>query len=92
MGEAWFMLNRFRKRLRQIHISEIDGTGHHHGLSQTAISATAGIARLVKPEIPVIIEAQVAQTDIDNEIESVKRAFQRTEVSASATSDWGALA
>jgi hypothetical protein len=92
MGEAWFMLNRFARRLRQIHISEIDGTGHHHGLSLTAISATAGIARLVRADIPVIIEAQVDEADIDHEIESVKRAFQPTGVSEAATADWGALA
>lgn len=92
MGEAWFMLNRFAKRLRQIHISEIDGTGHHHGLSQTAISATASIARLVKPDIPVIIESQVNQAEIDKEIESVKRAFHAVPVSANATADWGTLA
>lgn len=93
MGEARLMLDRFGGRLRQIHISEIDGQGHHHGLSLATIAASRSIAALIKPDVPVIIEAQIPQEDIGREIDAVKRALtQEPRISDWESADWGALA
>ena len=93
MGEAREMLIRFGDRLRQVHISEIDDEGRHHSLSLASILADAEIASMIKPDVPVIIESQIGQQDMEREIEAVERALTPPErVSSWKAADWGALA
>jgi hypothetical protein len=93
MGEARMMLRRFGSRLRQVHLSEIDGQGHHHGLSWGAILATRTVASLIGQDVPIIIEAQIPEKDIKREIEEVARALTPSpRVSGGDLADWGELA
>jgi hypothetical protein len=90
MTEARRMLRRFGDRLRQLHISEIDAVGHHHGLSLASILGIQGVSRMVDASIPIIIESMVAETEIEREILSVRRALASPQDAQLA--DWGALA
>jgi hypothetical protein len=92
MLEAWSMLEQFGSRLRQVHISEIDSQGRHHGISIVTILGVNRIAKLIGPDVPVIIESQIPATDIDREIQSVERALRPPLVPQGALLDWGALA
>jgi hypothetical protein len=93
MDEARLMLRRFGTRLRQIHISEIDGQGHHHGLSWGTILASRTLARLIGQEIPIIIESQIPQKDIAKEIAAVEQALTPApKMSTGELADWGELA
>jgi hypothetical protein len=93
MDEARLMLRRFSGRLRQVHISEIDGQGHHHGLSWGTILASRTVAGLIGQEVPIIIESQIPEKDIGREIEAVERALTpATKASGWELADWGELA
>lgn len=90
MSEARRMLQRFGHRLRQVHISEIDAQGHHHGVSLVTVLATHNIANLIPETVAVIIESQIPVTEIAKELGSVKEAL--TPVAERKHLDWGALA
>src|SRR6267142_4181686 len=75
MGEARDMLRLFGKRLRQIHISELDSAGRHHGLSSATILATRRISPLIREDVPAIIESQVKSERIAAELKAVEEAF-----------------
>ena len=93
MAEARMMLRRYGQRLRQVHISEIDSGGHHHGLSLATILASHGIASLISQTIPIIIESQIMPQDIRKEIDAADRALMPTPIaSVQKNEDWGALA
>ena len=92
MTDARLMLRRFGDRLRQLHISELDGQGHHHGLSLTSILATGSVAALIDENIPAIIEAQIAPEAITLEINAVENALahHRLDEMDWERVDWGA--
>lgn len=94
MTEARLMLRRFRHRLRQIHISEIDAGGHHNRLSYATVLASQNLAALIDGSVPIIIESMVPETEIDREIDSVERALTEPVRSTvdSEYGDWGELA
>ena len=94
MGEAREMLRRFGRRLRQIHISELDSAGRHHGLSIATILATRRILPLIREDVPAIIESQVPRDRIAGELKSVEEAFSPSGPGSVEWdgADWGALA
>jgi hypothetical protein len=94
MNEARQMLRRFGHRLRQIHISEIDGEGHHRRLSAATILAGQSLNSLIGNHVPVIIESMIPAKDMNAEIEAVKRALADPGRDAATWehSDWGELA
>jgi hypothetical protein len=94
MGEARRMLQRFRDRLRQVHFSEIDAQGRHHGTTIATILASRSIVDMTDSEVPVIIESQIPASDISKEIEAVRQALDPSHGSTAEQMpvDWGALA
>ena len=64
------MLRRFGARLRQIHISELDSAGRHHGLSIVTTLATRRILPLLREDVPAIIESQVKPDRIAAELKA----------------------
>jgi hypothetical protein len=94
MGEARKMLRRFGTRLRQIHISELDSAGRHHGLSIATILATRRILPLIREDAPAIIESQITSDRIAAELKSVEAAFSPPGSGSEdwEGADWGALA
>ena len=94
MSEAWRMLRAFGSRLRQLHFSEIDAQGRHHGATLATILASRSVVDLIGPEIPAIIESQVDACDIPREIDAVREGLEPSPHSTTerAAIDWGALA
>lgn len=94
MGDARELLRRFGPRLRQIHISELDSAGRHHGLSIATILATRRVLPLIREDAPAIIEAQVKADRISAELNVVREAFTlpRSGSGEWEGADWGALA
>ncbi len=75
MTEAFLILRRFRKRLRQLHVSEVDSDSRHGELTLEASLAFRRLALLIPNDIPAIIESRVPQPDIDREIRLVRGLF-----------------
>jgi hypothetical protein len=94
MTEARRLLRALGRRLRQIHISEVDAHGHHDRLSLSTILASQSIAPLIGRDVPVIIESQVPEKDISREISAAERALTPATLGTSEMryADWGELA
>ena len=75
MGIAIGMLSRFRSRLRQIHMSEVDPGGRHIPISFAALSAFQLVAALIPEDCPVILEAMVPPEEIRREAETACKAL-----------------
>jgi hypothetical protein len=58
MTEAFRILAKFRDRICQLHISELDSTGHHFSLSFGAIRAFLEVAPLIPALCPAILESR----------------------------------
>ncbi len=74
LGVAREMLRDYRRRLMQLHLSELDVTAHHQPLSMASVWAVREIARLI-PECPVIVESLVAPDAIAAELEMAAMCF-----------------
>lgn len=70
MSEAALMLQRFRNRLRQLHVSEVGAQSKHDPLTLEAVLAFQRVSHLVPPNIPVILESRVEEAGIREEIEN----------------------
>ncbi len=57
MTEAYRILKIFRERICQLHVSELDSTGHHFPLSLGSMRAFAEIESLIPLEAPIILES-----------------------------------
>jgi len=67
MTEAFRILVRFRDRICQLHISELDSTGHHFSLSSGSIRAFLEIASLVPADSPAILESRNPLPETDQQ-------------------------
>ncbi len=74
MAVARRLLESYGSRLAQIHISEVDSECRHRRLSVASVWAIGAIARLI-PDVPVIIESELAVSELSNELEMVERCF-----------------
>lgn len=77
MGEAFRLLDAFRDRLAEVHVSELDAHSRHVRLSPAGMWACQRVAELIPLEIPVIIEAPVQPCEIDAELEASLEALGR---------------
>jgi hypothetical protein len=75
MGIAIGMLSRFRSRLRQIHMSEVDPGGRHIPISFAALSAFQLVAALFPEDCPVILESMVPPERVRSEAETARKAL-----------------
>jgi hypothetical protein len=57
MTEAYRILKNFKERICQLHVSELDSTGHHHPLSSGSMRAFAEIGPMIPTEAAVILES-----------------------------------
>jgi hypothetical protein len=69
MTEAFRILLRFRNRICQLHISELDSTGHHFPLSYGSMQAFSEIGSLIPTDSPVILESLNPLHQADDEIQ-----------------------
>jgi hypothetical protein len=71
MTEAFRILLQFKDRIRQLHISELDSTGHHFPLSYGSMQAFSEIASLIPAEAPAILESLNPLQGEDEDIQRV---------------------
>jgi hypothetical protein len=57
MTEAYRILKTFAHRICQLHVSELDSTGHHYPLSIGTMQAFAEIASMIPAEAAIILES-----------------------------------
>lgn len=68
MGEARAILNCFKGRIRQIHVSFVTSSSSHERLNYESMLAYGRVARLIPHDVPVILETPVACDEVENEI------------------------
>lgn len=56
MTEAYFLVTELARRLRQLHVSEVNADCRHDPLSQSAVASLAKVARWIPEDVPVILE------------------------------------
>jgi hypothetical protein len=93
MTEAFRILLKFGNRICQLHISELDSTGHHFPLSYGSIRAFSEIASLIPADSPVILESlnplqgteeKMQRAWIEREMEKARAAIGRGGMSSGA--------
>lgn len=64
MSQAATILRCHGNRLRQVHLSEVNSRSGHDPISYTAMRAFRKVAHLIPEDVPVVLEAVVAERDI----------------------------
>jgi hypothetical protein len=75
MSEAWAILQRFRDRIKQLHVSEVNTQSKHDPLSLESILAFQKVSHLVPADAPIILESRVEESEINEEIQSALAAL-----------------
>jgi len=70
MAEASLILQKFRSRIQQIHVSEVNTQSRHDSLSLESIIAFQRVSHLVPANAPIILESRVEESEINEEIQS----------------------
>lgn len=68
MSEATAIISRFRNRLLQLHVSEVNAESRHDPLTREAVMAFSKVAHLLPRDIPIILESRISEEDIETEI------------------------
>jgi hypothetical protein len=68
------ILRRFRDRIGQLHVSEVNTENRHDRLS-LEILAFQKVCQLVPPDVPMILESRVDESEINEEIRSALAAL-----------------
>ena len=71
MSEACAILHRFRGKIKQLHVSEVNSQSQHDCLSLESILAFQKVSHLVPVNVPVILESRVEESAIDEEVQNV---------------------
>lgn len=69
MTEAFRILSKYRDRICQLHISELDSTGHHFSLSFGSVRAFLEVAPLIPAESPTILESRNLLVGADQQMQ-----------------------
>ncbi|TCR75644.1 hypothetical protein [Rhizobium sp. BK376] len=95
MTEGLSIIEEFKDRLAQIHLSEVNSQGRHFAMSFAAKRAYEPFAPLLS-KVPVILESVVAETEIVSEIAETERLLSlktaRGTDTFSRTPPWGITA
>jgi hypothetical protein len=77
MTEASFLLNTFRDRLIEVHMSEVNTTSRHDPISLNAVRAFSAIAGSIPEEAAIILEPLIdeGQSDVDTELQRARDVF-----------------
>jgi hypothetical protein len=75
MNEAQLMLQRYRRRLSQIHMSEVNFSSRHDPLSSAAVEASRRISHLIPQDTPVILESLIDRGQSTIQVE-IRRALE----------------
>lgn len=75
MTEAYKMLWAFQRRLKQVHVSEVNSSSQHDPVSYAAQISFREVSGLIPTRIPLIVESRVSSNDIRREIRRVHEAL-----------------
>jgi len=75
MSEAALILTHLGKKLKQVHISEVNYESKHDSLTLEAIMAFQRVSSFIAENIPVILESRVEERSIRMEVESARYAL-----------------
>lgn len=67
MSQAAAILEMFRERLGQVHLSSVNTLGLHESFTFSSIQAFTEIANLIPHEVPIILESPVSREQIEGE-------------------------
>lgn len=84
MTEAYFILKRFGRCLRQVHLSEVNTRSKHDPLSYASVLAFQEVAPLIPEEVPIILETPVPEDQIEFEVEQANSALPLAQPALSA--------
>jgi hypothetical protein len=84
MSEAAAILQCYKERLREIHISEVNSRSKHDALSFESVLAFQRVAHLIPEAVPVIVESRVSEGEVDAEIQNARKALDFENVLAIA--------
>lgn len=68
MSEAFMMINKFKNKLVQIHLSDVNSNSYHEPLNFEAILSYLKVTPFIDSNLPVVLESPVNQLNINNEI------------------------
>lgn len=68
MTEAYFMITKFKNRLREIHISSVNTQSKHEPLNFESLIAFKTMAEFIPEDIPIILESPVSHDSIEIEM------------------------
>ncbi|MFZ0522257.1 MAG: hypothetical protein WAL95_14625 [Candidatus Acidiferrales bacterium] len=80
MTEAYRILQRFRDRICQVHISEVNSASQHDRLSFASIQSFRQVANMIPESIPVIVESRVREREIEVEISKAEESLSDPKV------------
>lgn len=83
--EARRLLEEFAGRLAQVHISEVNTASRHERISLTAAKSYQQTADLIPVWVPVIIEAPVKESEMQDEISRCREALNLSAPAYAAT-------
>ena len=71
MMEAYLLLKTFSDRIVQLHVSEVDSMNRHGAISLAGKMAFRQLRKFIPHSVPIILEGQVGEQDIDREADKV---------------------
>ena len=75
MSEASSILQKFSRRIQQIHVSEVNTQSRHDSLSLESVIAFQKVSHLVPADAPIILESRVEESEINEEIQNALAAL-----------------
>lgn len=75
MIEAKLMLIKFKDRLKQVHLSDVNSQSKHEALSLESLLSYSKLFQYISSEIPVILESPVLKENIELEIKMAALIF-----------------
>ena len=67
MSQAVAILEVFKERLAQVHLSTVNSLGHHEPFTFSAIHAFAELSDLIPQDVPIILESPILREQIESE-------------------------
>jgi hypothetical protein len=75
MSEAWAILQRFRHKIKQLHVSEVNTQSKHDPISLESVLAFQKVSHLLPTDAPIILESRVEESEIEEEIQNALNAL-----------------
>ena len=79
MMEGISMLKKFKNRVKQLHVSDVNADSKHEPLNWEAIISYSKISQYI-PNVPIILESPVQPEHIQSEIDAVDFIFKKMEI------------